>query len=264
VVVGTSNGVVYTQTIVSTSYSTPTGAADNGGSSSSAPTGAIVGGVVGGIAALAIISFLLWYCVRKRKRDEFDGNFDPDRVVGGSPGRDVDLDVAPYIYNPDESGVHGQGPGMPVAQQSGYDMSQRTGAPAAFVGGMAGITPSQYSHSQYSDPHGNHTSTSGSHYASTSPQQSISGMPSNDFRNVSPGPSLATTGTIPSAKEREMASDRRRLYLANDEAEGSGAAVMQHQDGGRVPLDRTPEEEQPHEIPPSYDMISPDEEPRAR
>lgn len=88
-------------------------------------------------------------------------------------------------------------------------------------------------------------------------------MPSNDFRNVSPGPSLATTGTIPSAKEREMA-DRRRLYLANDEGEGNSAGVLQHQDGGRIPLDRTPKEQQPHEIPPSYDMISSDEEPRAR
>jgi len=222
---------------------------------------------VGGIAALAIISFLLWYCVHKRKRDEFDGNFDPDRVVGGSPGRDVDIDVTPYSYNPDEAGTGGynnQAPVMPMPQHSGHAMSQRIGAPAAFAGGMAAVTPSQYSHSQYSDPHANHTSTSGSHYPTTSPQQSIYGMPGTDFRNVSPGPSLATTGTgtIPSAKEREMASDKRRLYLANEEGEGnSGAGVLQHQDGGRVPLDRTAEEH-PNEIPPSYDMISPDKEPR--
>jgi len=91
-------------------------------------------------------------------------------------------------------------------------------------------------------------------------------MPGTDFRDISPGPSLITTatgtGTIPSSKEREMASDKRRLYLANEEGEGnSGASFLQHQDGGRVPLART-SEEHPNEIPPSYDMISPDKESR--
>lgn len=261
------NGGLYTQTIVSTSLSTPSGVGDGSSTrSSSSHIGAIVGGAVGGVVALAVVSVLLWWCVRKRKREEFDGNFDPDRVVATSPGGDgtlprLDLEVTPYSYDPESGGdyLHNQAPpGMPVPQHAGYDMSQRHDAPMGYAGAAAAAS-SHYS--QHSDPYGNHSSTTGSHYPPTSPHQSVTGMPvSNDFRNVSPGPSLGTTGTIPSAKEREIATDRRRLYLASDEEElSSGSNVLQHQDGGRIPLARTPEEPR-QEIPPSYDSIGPDEE----
>jgi len=220
---------------------------------------------------LAAVSILLWYCIRKRKQDDFDGNFDPDRVVGTSPSGagtlpQLDLDVAPYTYNPAGNAAapfdyNNQAPQMPMPQHSGYAMSQRADAPMAFGAGDA-ATAAQYSHSQYSDPQGNRTSTSGSHYPQTSPEHSLVAVPANDFRNISPGPSLGTTGTIPSAKEREMALDRRRMYVNGDDVDpGSGSGgVIQHQDGGRVRLDRTPEDRVHMEIPPSYDSIDPDAE----
>jgi len=224
---------------------------------------------VGGVVVLAVIAILLWYCVRKRRDDDFDGNFDPDRVVGTSPGRAatlprLDLDVAPYSYNPAGSGAtvtdyrNSQAPQMPVPQHSGYNMSQKAAAPAAFRAEGAVVPPGQYAQTQYSDPPGNRTSTTGSHYP-TSPEHSLVGVPMNDFRNSSPGPSLGTSGTVPSAKEREMS---RTMFVASGDGDtGSGSGgVIQHQDGGRVRLDRTPEERPQMEIPPSYDSIDPDDE----
>jgi type II secretory pathway pseudopilin PulG len=37
---------------------------------SKAPTGAIVGGVIGGIALIALLAFLIWFFLRKRKQDQ--------------------------------------------------------------------------------------------------------------------------------------------------------------------------------------------------
>ncbi|KAG1730446.1 hypothetical protein EDB19DRAFT_1832012 [Suillus lakei] len=63
-----------------------------------------MGDVVSGIAVIALLG-LLFFCLRHRRgRDEFDGNFDPDRVVsyptGGGTLLHVDLgeetEIAPY------------------------------------------------------------------------------------------------------------------------------------------------------------------------
>lgn len=262
-VIGSNANGAFTQTIVTTNVITPsvTPGSSNSSTSSSSHTGAIAGGVVGGVAAVAIIAFLLWYCLRKRKREEFDGDFDPDRVIS-SPGRGatlprMDLDATPYSYNPHD------GPDMHAQQQPDHDMAQRSDGATGSLPMGAAVPPSQYSHSQYSDPQGNQTSTSGSQYPPTSHGHGPVTMPSGDYAGVSPGPSLNTIGTIPSAKEREAATDRRRLHLSNEDYSGNvgSGSVIQHQDGGRVRLDRTPEEPQ-REIPPSYDSISPDDEPR--
>ena len=54
---------------------------------SSSHTGAIVGGVVGGILGLLALAVLGWWLTKRwrkqRDMEEFDGDFDPDRVVGG-------------------------------------------------------------------------------------------------------------------------------------------------------------------------------------
>ncbi|PMD36596.1 hypothetical protein L207DRAFT_515113 [Hyaloscypha variabilis F] len=50
----------------------PPGASQSGLSTpkSSTPIGAIVGGVIGGIALIALLSFLAWFCLRKRRQDK--------------------------------------------------------------------------------------------------------------------------------------------------------------------------------------------------
>lgn len=145
---------VFTSTLVSTPTLSPN---DHSSTSTSSKTGAIVGGVVGGIGGLAILATLVFFLLRRRRqRDEFDGNFDPDRVVGLSGDNrgtlpDIDLaaeNVTPYSYTP-------HGPGMPVAQQAtgasfgsapmtgagAPDMRQHGGGgqvPAFLAGGLAG------------------------------------------------------------------------------------------------------------------------------
>jgi len=162
----------------------------------------------------------------------------------------VDLgapDVAPYDYFPG------------AAQQQGYgqypQMAQQPGIPAPVVTGGGG--GSGYGRSDV------HSSTTGSHYPTTVTDQSVTGM--RDFRGPSPGVSLGTSGTFPSSKEREVASDGGRLRVANDEnggggsGQGSGGVIVQHIDGGRVEEQQQQQQRSPEEVPPSYDSISPDE-----
>ena len=194
---------------------------------------------------------IIFFILRRRKqKDEFDGNFDPDRLdperFGGSATRpgampDVDLvgaEVTPFQFHPE------------ATQQKGYQyqqMGQRPGMPVPVVsGGSAHGRSDAYS------------STTGSHYPTTVTDPSVAGMQNAEFRGPSPGPSLGTSGTFLSSKERELASERRRLHIANEErgeggsGQGSGG-VVQHQDGGRLQ-----EQNAPEEVPPSYDSISPD------
>ncbi|KAK7018097.1 hypothetical protein VNI00_018384 [Paramarasmius palmivorus] len=80
-------------TVFETSTTLPPGSVvTSPASSSDSNTGAIAGGVVGGVAGLAIlVALAVWAYKRWRLRkaiEEFDGNFDPDRVVssGGAVG----------------------------------------------------------------------------------------------------------------------------------------------------------------------------------
>ncbi|KAF7776588.1 hypothetical protein Agabi119p4_4981 [Agaricus bisporus var. burnettii] len=118
VVVSTTNGQAFTTTVqVTTIFSAPAvitappnGTDNNQGGGGSNHTGAIVGGVVGGVVGgLAILALLVWIILRKRRQakfDEFDGNFDPARVVS-SRGNRLNLDdedtpaaagITPYPY----------------------------------------------------------------------------------------------------------------------------------------------------------------------
>lgn len=251
------NGQVQTQTVQSTQLIVPT-PSQSTSSGSPSNTAAIAGGVVGGaVGLLAIIMIVFFLLKRRKQKDDFDGNFDPDRLdperFGGSavrPGAmpNIDLvgaEVTPFQYNPE------------AAQQQGYGqypkMAQRPGMPVPV---LTGDGPG-YGRSDA------RSSTTGSHYPTTVTDPSAPGMPIPDWRGPSPGPSLGTSGTLPSSKERELASERRRLYVANEErgeggsGQGSGD-VVQHKDGGRLQQQSVPDE-----IPPSYDSISPDERPAA-
>ncbi|RPD62844.1 hypothetical protein L227DRAFT_609390 [Lentinus tigrinus ALCF2SS1-6] len=150
-VIGTdANGSQYTSIFTTTVLSTPTISSSDNSSSSSSHTGAIVGGVVGGVVGAAILAALIFFiCRRRRQRDDFDGNFDPDRVVGLSGDNrgtlpDIDLaadNITPYNYTPPGGGGQ-QGVGMPVPQPSpggAPDMRQYPGqVPAFLAGGVAG------------------------------------------------------------------------------------------------------------------------------
>jgi len=205
---------------------------------SSTNVGAIAGGAAGGAAALIILALLLWFCIRKRKRDDFDGDFDPDRVDAALPDRDptlprLDMEVTPYSYD-----VHdGAGGAGVVDQRPMYDMAERSDGSGGYL--LAGAVRSQTP--PFSDIHGNHSSTSGSHYTPTSSGHGLLGNTATGY------------GHLPTVKEREASMDRRRLYVANEGyGQGSGD-VIQHRDGGRVLAD-----EPQREIPPSYDSIGPD------
>ncbi|KAH9172373.1 hypothetical protein EDB89DRAFT_921351 [Lactarius sanguifluus] len=237
-----ANGQVVTTTIQSTIIITPTVSASSGSSSN---TGAIVGGVAGGIAGLIAILLIGLFCWRRnrRRRDDFDGNFDPDRVVGHTGHTDLaGAEVTPYSYEP---GVAG---GMPV--HSGPS----TGAPSSSGGGSM----RQYRDSQAllgsAFEAGAATATSGSHYAPTS-SDSASAYPSSIAH------SSQQHGAMPVPQPYRPMSGKEREALRQRGEGGLGLAsaleedeVIQHTDGGQIPVPSVPASP-PHEVPPSYDSI---------
>lgn len=173
-----ANGSVFTSVVTSTIVSTPTvGASSDRATTSSSHTGAIVGGVVGGLAGAAILATLIFFICRRRRRDDFDGNFDPDRVTGDNRGTLPDIDLAaaeavtPYSYNPG---------GMPTPQPTGApaagqaDMRQYGGhVPSFLAGGVAGAGAGAAmgyaaNEGRTASPPSAYTQPSQSHYAPSS------------------------------------------------------------------------------------------------
>ncbi|KZT24630.1 hypothetical protein NEOLEDRAFT_1163094 [Neolentinus lepideus HHB14362 ss-1] len=257
VIVTDPGGATYTSVSQVTSLvaAAPTGSSTSSGSSSH--VGAIVGGIIGGIAGVAALGLLVLFFLRRRKRlSDFDGNFDPDRVVNhtGGGGTLPHVDLAGAEITPYPLGAPGEPPNM--AQY--HD----TGAPGFLpVAAAAGARPpSHYTTSEY---------TQSSFYPTSPTSASGHAMPDYPGRHPSPGPSLATNSTSyqgtsatgRSAKEREALNARyqNQLGVVNpDIPEGGSSAggsgeVIQHRDGGRLPVNV--EEEGPSEIPPRYDEI---------
>ncbi|KAI0357333.1 hypothetical protein OH77DRAFT_1519277 [Trametes cingulata] len=188
------DGSVYTSVITSTLISTPTVPASDrsSSSSSSSHTGAIVGGVVGGVAGAALLATLLFFlCRARRRRDDFDGNFDPDRVTadarGGGTLPDIDLaadEITPYNYTP--AGMNAV-PGAPVggagpAAGGMQDMRQYGGqVPSFLAGGLAGAgagAGAALAHDHHQHPQQQQPPPSQQGYARTgSPPSSYSGGP---------------------------------------------------------------------------------------
>lgn len=112
---------------------------------------------------------------RRRKQDEFDGNFDPDRVVardslrrggrGEAPdliGPGADAEVTPYTYGMQQSGQGGAsllGPGAGAGGSSGY-------GPGAATAGAAGLGAGLAAGAAYGgrDDQKSYGVSSGSHY----------------------------------------------------------------------------------------------------
>ena len=159
----------------------------------------------------------------------------------------------------EQQGGYGEQRGY--GEQGGYgqyqQMAQQPGMlPPVMIGGSGHGRSDAYS------------STTGSYQPSTVTNQSITGMQNTDFRGPSPDPSLGTSATR-SSRGRGSASERGRLYIANDDrgeggsgqgggSGGGGGGVVQHRDGGPLQEETVLEETDLDEIPPSYDSISPD------
>ncbi|KIK92086.1 hypothetical protein PAXRUDRAFT_148082, partial [Paxillus rubicundulus Ve08.2h10] len=273
-------------TVVPTIVDAPTSSG-----SSNTNLAAIIGGTVGGVVGLVIFALFL-FCIRKRsKKDEFDGDFDPDRVVGHSTGGgtlpQVDLtdDVTPF---PQQYGDYGGG-SMRQYGDSPYLMNAAVAGAGAAAGAGAGMpggaTSPLTSPSRYSDATSYHQA-GGPSSAEGYPQNNQfmrpgGGPPPGGYQQpvnmygagpadwftpqpmISPPPSTvaSTTATSRSAKEREALARNGEgtgtgtglaLATQHEVAEGSGEVVV-HQDAGRAPSDG---HHSPNEIPPAYESIS--------
>jgi hypothetical protein len=242
--------------IVTTSVSSSTGG------SSSNNTGLIVGAVVGGVAGITILAFLL-FCIRRRARkDEFDGNFDPDRVVGHSDGGggtlpNVDLadEVTPFPQSYADQGSssmrqYGNSPYIPVPSSLAASGRASTEFYPHGVAG-AGASTIDAQPRQFMPPPGAYA-----------PPMTMYGTGPVDWHTprpgVSPPPSTVSnnTSSTRATKEREAMGRGTGLTLATQQeaAEGSGDVVV-HQDAGRAPAE---EQAPPREIPPAYESIRQD------
>ncbi|EIN08119.1 hypothetical protein PUNSTDRAFT_144542 [Punctularia strigosozonata HHB-11173 SS5] len=223
-----------TQIVLSTQ--TASSSNNSGGSSD---TGAIVGGVVGGVAAILLALLLLWWLRRRRSKDNFDGNFDPDRVVRHSGGANLDLGEAAQV-EPYTLGVGGNTNTSPSATSAGF----------AGMGAGAGAEMTQYGDQRTSLAH-SHSMTSASHSGS-GPSQGYAPAAAAGYYG---GSSTSQSGSHPmSAKEREA----QRLRVANDtsgQSAGGPSGVYVHSDGGRIPEEV--EQSPPNEIPPTHHSDSP-------
>lgn len=216
---------------------------------------AIAGGVVGGAVAILIIILIIYYWLKRQKRTEaFDGNFDPDmldteRSGGnaarpGAMGTQFDLDGAEITpFTPYQTQAQPEKSYNPYAQMS--QMGQQAGVQ------MAGGEGSGHRRSDV-------VSSSASNYPTTATGQSVTGLHGAEFRGPSPGPSLGTSGTLPSSKERESSNSGTRLQVSNSGngegrySQGSGV-LLQHRDAG--PLQQQQQQPVPIEVPPSYNSI---------
>ena len=253
-----AGSVVYVTTsvpeVITTSISSSTTA-----SSSNSHTGVIVGAAVGGVAGITILA-LLFLCIRKRvRKDEFDGNFDPDHVVGRIDRGDGTLpqvnlaeEVTPFPQSYTDQGS---------SSMRQYGESSYIGVPSSLAASgqtSQELYPSVDAQSRQFLQHG--LPPAGA-YVSPVNMYGSTGEWNSPRSAASPPPSTSSynTSSTRGAKEREAlgrGGQGQTLGLATqpETAEG-GADVVVHRDGGRAPVeDHSP----PKEIPPAYDSIPQD------
>jgi hypothetical protein len=273
-------------TVVPTIVNAPTSSG-----SSNTNLAAIIGGTVGGVVGLIVLALFLFCVRRKSKKDEFDGDFDPDRVIGHSTGGgtlpqlDLADEVSPFTqqygnYAGDGSmRQYGDSPYLPNAAVAGGAAAAGAGAGAAIPGRATSplTSPSRYSDATSYHQHGGPSSAEGHPQnnqfvrpgggpppGSYQPPVNMYGAGPADWFTpqpmASPPPSTvaSTTATSRSAKEREALARNGQgtgtglaLATQHEAPEGSGEVVV-HQDAGRAPSD---EHHAPNEIPPAYDSI---------
>lgn len=216
---------------------------------------------------------LLAFCIRRRRRkSEFDGNFDPDRVVSQPSGGGT----LPQIDLGDDHEITPFDQGMRQYGDSPYLSAGAAGVGRATSAGGGRPTSPLSSPSQYSDTGTSYYPTSvGSPSAEGYPSQAFMrpgpqgqgpGVPNmyamqqQDWHNprpmTSPPPSVTNTSSSGRAMKEMEAQSRQGLGLATQhevDGEGQGSGVVQHQDAGRAP--GSEEGEPPRDIPPAYDSI---------
>lgn len=159
------------------------------------------------VGGLAVIVLLVWIILRKRRQaklDEFDGNFDPARVVSSSRGNRLNLDeedtpaaagITPYPY-PEQHQSQQNMSQVPFGP--GYVPSSSTSAspPPQLPPGASSPTPNSYSTFNQTSPasDGGYTTTSsGLPYTSPVPSPGFMGGAAAALLGrggPSPGPSM--------------------------------------------------------------------------
>jgi hypothetical protein len=189
------------------------------------------------------------FCWRRNRRrsDDFDGNFDPDRVVRHAGATDLaGAEVTPYSYEPGVAGsaaaaaaaAGGANSGPSTGPSSNGSMRQYRDSQGLLAGSAGGAA----------------TATTGSHYAPTS-SDSASNYPSSLAHSSQQHGGMPVPQPYRPMSTKEREAQRQRgdggLGLASAAEEDE---VIQHSDGGQIPEPSVPPRS-PHEIPPSYDSI---------
>jgi len=213
---------------------------------------------VGGVALIAIVALAIWALIRRRNKDAFDGNFDPDRNLERPtlPIVDLDLGADATAHPYDHSTIGG-----PTDSSYPTSPSRYTRASDARLMDGGGATSPQMSQHYGAGAGSQHYSGGGG-----APSVLSSG---SHYQN---GTHTATSDQSggPSGRMSKQQEAQRQYYAvgaagpAGGEGEGSAGGfgvtnpdepVIVHQDGGRVPG---------AEIPPTYDSIPADQMGSAR
>ncbi|KAI5985747.1 hypothetical protein EDD15DRAFT_2301092 [Pisolithus albus] len=281
-----AGSVVYTTVSVTVTVSSTSTISAQPSSSSSTPIAAIIGGVVGGVVVLVVIALLIYFIRKHSSKNEFDGDYEPDRIIRGGSLPQLDLsDEANNII-----------PFNAYAADEDEEMQQYGRSPFASGPSLAGVTVAQTKHqipdSSFPPSLASYDSDGQFYLQGASsghlPGQSLlpgppqgAAFPAGQYAQLKQlfmhdaapahwytrlGSSLSPS-TVPSAsaslgctKEPETAGERDAYGLGlaaqcepQEHSEfplgPAGGRVVVHRDAGRAP------EDPPHEIPPAYDSI---------
>lgn len=250
-----STTVITTHTYTTTPVAVPTPSPVNNSSN----TGAIVGGVVGGLAVIALLGLLFFWLRRRRRRSQFDGNFDPDRIVPHPSG---DGTNRPQIDLGDENVITPFDDNM---REYGASSLQGAGAAGMGVGAAAAGADTRRTSSQPS-PSLQPSATGASHsnepvqgFVRPVPGEGEQGMYATQQNSTTRRPLTSPASSVGASsgrvmKQQEVAAGRQGPSLSTQqEADGEGSGVVQHRDAGQALEEEGGEL---RDVPPAYESIS--------